>query len=260
MIAQHHEVNYDDAAHRYYVGDTTYISATQLVAKFHTKFDVIERSEYMAHRYGNTPEYWRAKWKRENLNSLDRGNGIHNYEENKLYRKGYDLLPYPVPVQERVGGNGRNKILINLTDGVYPEMMLWRHDCKIAGRADKAIIASDTIEEERHFKYVHHIRRMSFDDHKTNKIIRTESFQREGKYDMMLGPIDHLQDCELNHYILQLSIYQYMAEYHGFYPGKRRILHHRHLIPGVASTGEPKIIELPYLRDEVIAMIKAYAA
>jgi len=250
MILQHHEVSYDDAAHRYYVGNTTYISATQLVAKFHTKFDVIERSEYMAYRYGNTPEYWRAKWKKENSDSLDRGNGIHNYEENKLYKKGYDLLPYPVPVQEFKPG-----IYINLPDGVYPELKLWRHDCRIAGRADKIILTTDDKQPvERH-----KIRRMSLDDHKTNKIIRTESFQRDGKYDMMLGPLSHLQDCELNHYSLQLSIYQYMGEYHGFYPGTRRIIHHRHPIPGVESTG-PKIIELPYLREEVIAMIKAYAA
>lgn len=245
----HHEVSYDNVAHRYYVGDTTYISATQLVSKFHTKFDVIERSEYMAYRYGNTPEYWRTKWKKDNTDSLDRGNGIHNYEENKLYKKGYDLLPYPVPVQEF-----RPKVFINLPDGVYPEMMLWRHDCKIAGRADKIIFTTDAKQPvERH-----KIRRMNIDDHKTNKIIRTESFQRDGQYDMMLGPLSHLQDCELNHYSLQLSIYQYMGEYHGFYPGWRRIIHHRHLIEGIAGTG-PKIIELPYLRDEVIAMIKAYA-
>lgn len=246
MVAQHQEVSYDDAKHRYYVGNTTYISATQLVSKFHTKFDVQERSEYMAYRYGNTPEYWRAKWKKDNTDSLDRGNGIHDYEERKLYNKGYDLLPYPVPVQGRVD---RNVVYINLPDGVYPELKLWRHDCKIAGRADKIIL--QTLLSGK--------RVMDADDHKTNKIIRTESFQRDGKYDMMLGPLSHLQDCELNHYSLQLSIYQYMGEYHGFYPGKRRIIHHRHPIPGITSTG-PKIIELPYLRNEVIAMIKEYAA
>ena len=100
---------------------------------------------------------------------------------------------------------------------------------------------------------------MDLDDHKTNKRIRTESYQHwvTGKFTMMLGPLSHLMDCELIHYTLQLSIYQYMGEYHGFFPGRRRLIHHKHPVPGIISTG-PKIIELPYLRTEVIDMIKNY--
>ncbi len=246
-VHKHVEVQYDDAKHRYYLNNQTYTSATQLIEKFKNHFDTEERSQWMSHRYGNTPEYWRNKWKVENSTSLVRGNKIHNREEKKLYSKGYDLLPYPVPVQERIS----DPVYYNLPDGVYPEMKLWRHDCRIAGRTDKAIIR--TLPYRRGIDPIDRV--MDIDDYKTNKKLRTESFQNSrGEYTMMLGPLSHLMDCEMVHYTLQLSLYQYMGEYHGFLPGKRRIIHYPHPIPGVKACG-PKIHQLPYLRNEVIAMI-----
>jgi len=124
-------------------------------------------------------------------------------------------------------------------------LKLWRHDWRIAGRADKPTI--ETIDG---------IRYMHIEDYKTNKIIRTEGFtERDGAKRKMLGPISHLEDCELTHYTLQLSLYQYMGEYFGFRPGNRRIIHFQHEIEGL-GTPSPKIIELPYLRNEIIMMLK----
>lgn len=242
------EVQFDEASHRYYIGNDTYTSATQLIEQFKNKFETQKMSEWMSYRYGNTPQYWIAKWKKENGDSLKRGNGIHAREEKRLLVKGYDLMPYPVPVHEHAG----DIVYYNLPDGIYPELKLWRNDCRIAGRADKIVLMTlATGKDKRPQRF------MNIDDHKTNKIIRTESFQNRetGEYAMMLGPLTHLMDCELVHYTLQLSLYQYMGEYHGFLPGWRRIIHHRHPIPGVAQSGA-KVINLPYLRDEVIAMIK----
>ena len=71
---------------------------------------------------------------------------------------------------------------------------------------------------------------------------------------MMLDPISHLEDCEMTHYTLQLSIYQYMLEFFGYLPGIRRIIHFPHPIEGL-GTPSPKPYELPYLRNEVIAML-----
>jgi hypothetical protein len=93
------------------------------------------------------------------------------------------------------------------------------------------------------------------EDYKTNKKLRQYGYQYpDGTYRMMLGPLKHLHDCELTHYTLQLSIYQYMLEWMGFAPGRRRIIHFPHAIEGI---GIPpiKTYELPYLRAEVIAMI-----
>lgn len=256
---RHHEVSYDDSTHRYYVGDQVYTSATQLIERFKTPFDADKMSDWMVYRYGNTKQYWLDKWKQENSSSLVRGSNIHDRNERRLISKGYDLLPYPVPVQEFTPG-----IMYDLPDGVYPEMKLWRHDCRIAGRMDKGILRTDEYRISDALLYGTGLlgkecRFLDIDDYKTNKKIRTESFKGPDGYKMMTGPIAHLMDCELTHYTLQLSIYQYMGEYHGFVPGRRRIIWYPHPIPGVMRCG-PQVKELPYLRNEVVAMVKTLVA
>lgn len=238
------EVDYNDAQHRYYFGKKTYISATQLISKFHQKFDKREEATAYAEKYGHMPEYWITKWDKTTEIALIRGNTIHNAKEEFLYGRGFDRI------------HGKDFLVQNinlfpaypyrsLPDGCYPEMKLWRHDWGIAGRADKP-----TIETIGGIRYMH------IEDYKTNKTIRKEGFiERDGSHRMMFPPLSHLEDCELTHYTLQLSLYQYMAEYFGFRPGDRRIIHFQHEIEGLGIPS-PKIIELPYLRNEVILMLK----
>ena len=52
-------------------------------------------------------------------------------------------------------------------------------------------------------------------DYKTNKEIKTEGFKNyEGITQKMLFPLNHLDDCNLNHYTLQLSLYMYIILKH----------------------------------------------
>ena len=248
----HTEVLYNDPEHKYYLGDIIYRSATQIVEQFVNEFDTEERAEYMVYRYGKTADYWKAKWKEENSISLSRGTLLHNEREDYLHNRGFDTInnthfrvynlnaPNAPRYHQTPGG------YFNLPDGTYPELKLWRHDWHIAGRVDKP-----TIETLSGTRYMH------IDDYKTNKALDDQSYyeHRTGKFRMMLGPLSHLMDCNKEHYTLQLSIYQYMAEYFGFEPGTRRIIHYPHAIPEL-GTPPPRIYELPYYREEVIAMLK----
>lgn len=235
-------VDYDDALHRYSHQEQTYLSATQILEHFKNKFDTKAESERMADLYGHTPQYWAAKWKGETDSSLVRGNKIHTREEEELYRKSFvEMRPVNLTVQrvpEHVAYH-------DLPNAIYPEMKLWRHDCRIAGRSDKVILLG-TKED----------RVADVEDYKTNKRIRKFGYQRrDGSIQMLTSPLTHLMDCEEVHYGLQLSLYQFMLEYHGFYPGSRRIIHFPHPIEGL-GTPKPMTYNLPYYRDEVIAMIK----
>ena len=92
----------------------------------------------------------------------------------------------------------------------------------------------------------------------------------------MLGPVAHLDDCNLNHYNLQLSIYMYIILKHNpnLKPGKL-IIHHisfhekeetdefGYPITELSAEGEPiirdiEVYEMPYLKNEVIALLKWY--
>jgi hypothetical protein len=239
------EVQYDDASHRYSCGGHTYTSATQLISQFKPPFDTEERSQYMAHRYGNTAQYWKDKWARKRDSSCNHGNQLHDDQEQALYRKKFvEFNPFPLPVLKPTTG----KPYITLPDGVYPEMKLWRHDWAIAGRSDKVILHS--------WGYVDPVRIADVEDYKTNEKMHMYGWQNsDGTTRKMLEPISHIEDAEYWHHALQLSEYQYMLEYFGFYPGKRRIIHFPHEIEGL-GTPAPVIYELPYLRREVLAMLE----
>lgn len=243
LQSKYHPVDYNDAQHRYSRGHRIYRSATQIVGKMHKEFDVHLESIRMAEKYGHTPEYWKQKWDIERETSCIRGTALHNIKEEFLYGRGFDRINNrDFPVQNR---NLLPTIIdyTELPDGIYPELLLWRHDWGIAGRADKPIL--ETLGSDQY---------MHIDDYKTNKKIGYSGWMDPEGERKMFAPIDHLPDCEFTHYSLQLSLYQYMGEYLGFKPGFRRIIHFGHHIEGL-GTPKPKDIPVPYLRDEVIAIM-----
>jgi hypothetical protein len=91
--------------------------------------------------------------------------------------------------------------------------------------------------------------------HNTNKEIKTFNNYQNLKY-----PVSHLQDCNLNHYNLQLSIYAWMLEQFGFEVIAMEIEHFQ-----LESDNEKdfKIIdstvyEFVYLEKEIKDMLKFY--
>ena len=88
----------------------------------------------------------------------------------------------------------------------------------------------------------------------------------------MQYPVNHLDDCNFNHYALQLSIYMYIILKHNrkLKPGKIFIHHvifevegtdeYGYPITKYSSNGDPVVkevvqMEVPYLADEVISII-----
>lgn len=101
---------------------------------------------------------------------------------------------------------------------------------------------------------------VDIDDYKTN-----EEIQMENKYQKMKYPVNHLDDCNYNHYALQISLYAYMLEQQGYKVGDLSISHHDIKKKGMKKTlndeiGKEKVrvIHLPYLKDEIEAMILHY--
>jgi len=110
--------------------------------------------------------------------------------------------------------------------------------------------------------------------HNTNKKIDTESYKDwDGISDKLQHPVSHLDDCNFNHYALQLSIYMYIMLKHNpkLRPGKMFIHHvtfdlegedeYGYPITKYDDNGDPVIkqvipMEIPYLKEEVIAILK----
>jgi hypothetical protein len=149
-----------------------------------------------------------------------------------------------------------------LTDGIYPELLVYLKSAGICGQSDLVEIVNGQV----------HIT-----DYKTNKKIETTSYVNwEGMSKRMLAPMSHLDDCHINHYALQLSIYMYIILKHNprMKPGSMNIHHisfeeeeatneFGYPIHKLDANGEPIIknidaYHLPYLRDEVVTLMNWY--
>jgi len=235
------QVYYDDKDHSYYVLEGTrkvfYTSVTHLINLYKQPFDKKKMAEITARKKGNTPEYWIKQWEKISKQACDYGAAIHDRIEQSLIATGTETINGKVlTVQGQVSIDLTDYLV--LEDGVYTELKLWHHGHLVAGRTDKAIITSSGT-----------VRYMNIEDYKTNKVLNLTSYQfPDGSYKMMQSPLSHLQDCNYNHYVLQLSLYQFMAESMGFSPGYRKIIH-------ISREGEVTEYQLPYLREEIVAML-----
>ena len=91
--------------------------------------------------------------------------------------------------------------------------------------------------------------------HNTNKKIETTSFfdNKSKKSVMMKYPLNHLQDCNYNHYTLQLSTYAWMIQKLNpeFEIEDLVLVHFDH-------NDNMTIYHLPYLKEEVIKMLSHF--
>lgn len=240
------KVTFNEAAHSY-TSDASgkkYISATTLVGKFKQPFDKVAVSEAYAKKNGNTPEYWQAQWSQISKIACDKGTAFHKRKEDAMISSG------AVTVEKKIIPVHISEVLKNIEynykdipDGVHPELLMWNHYFETAGLADIVTVDGNYFE---------------IDDYKTNKKIDKNSFKHpKTGYKKMLFPLQHLQDCNFNHYQLQLSFYAFMFEQ---LSGKtcRSICFHHHppqVDNPLEAVDEGIRYDCQYLRDEVLKML-----
>jgi hypothetical protein len=243
-----------------------WLSVTSFVKLFKEPFDqkevALKASQNAKSKwYGMDPEHIIKIWNNETDRAVTLGSWYHDQRETEVVmcdtirRAGMDL-PIIRPIEQ-------NGVKIapdqNLTEGIYPEHMVYLKSAGICGQADRVEVIKDVID---------------LYDYKTNKAINLTSYVNwEGISKKMLGPLAHLDDCNFNHYALQLSTYMYIMLKHNHYlkPGKMQIHHVKFKVEGedefgypVAAldpNGDPIVHEvipydIPFLKSEVREMIK----
>lgn len=240
-------------------------SVTSFVGMFKQKFDPVAQSIKSSKNprskwFGMDPLEIQAHWAGETDRAITAGSWYHDQREsdltsiNTIQRNGVDI-PIIKPIWE---GTVKKAPVQRLTEGIYPEHFVYLKSAGVCGQSDRVEVVKDTVD---------------IIDYKTNKEIKKYSFVNwEGKSVKMAGPCSHLDDCNFNHYALQLSIYMYIILKHNprYKPGKL-MLHHiifekegedkfGNPIPKKDLEGNPIVKEVipyeaPYLKSEVIAMI-----
>lgn len=247
--------------------DIKWISVTSFVSKFKEKFDAVEVSKKASKNkkskwYGMKPEDIQKAWLKETDRALELGTWYHNERES-------DLLSINTLTQEGQSLNIINPIIDSdgikyapeqkLQDGIYPEHFVYLKSAGLCGQSDRVDVVNGAV---------------NIIDYKTNKEIKTEGFKNwEGITKKMLSPISHLDDCNLNHYSLQLSFYMYIILKHNpkLKPGKMNLHHVIFEDDGHDMHGNPiskrdehnnpivkdvVLYNIPYLKDEVITLIR----
>lgn len=242
-----------------------WMSVTSFLSHFKKPFDADTISVKSAKNkkskwYGMTPEDIKTAWKAEAKRATDLGTWYHNCRESDIcsfeHMKRHGLeIPVVKPIEiDGIKYSPHQK----LTEGVYPEHLVYLKSAGICGQSDLVEVIDNKV---------------FITDYKTNKEIKTEGYTNwEGITTKMLPPVSHLDDCNLNHYALQLSMYMYMILKHNpkYVPGDMTIHHilfeevgkdkYGNPITALDHNGDPIVkdiveYDVPYLKQEVISLI-----
>lgn len=252
-------IKFEESSHRYtdHNGNDL-ISVSAFVKKFEPKKDWKKIAEKVAKKEGKATKEILDLWEQKRIKGSEAGTMFHlqrenellssesfEFEDQKLSQKPCDFeegYKYSIPITEIQNGF------------VYPELMIYSTEHMICGQSDKIIVENGKI----------HVY-----DYKTDKSIDFKAFSSQWvKPEKLLNPLSHLDNCNGNIYALKMSTYMYMlwkANKGKFKPGKIILewcpLERDEDGFPVLYDGKPKsikheIIELPYLKKEVEAMLK----
>ena len=240
-------------------------SVTSFISNFKQPFDAdtIAKKSSKSKKskwYGMSVEDIKTAWASESKRATDLGTWYHNQRETDICgletieREGVNI-PIFKPIEkdgEKIAPDQK------LKEGVYPEHMVYLKSAGLCGQSDLVEVVNGKV---------------NITDYKTNKEIKVEGFTNwEGITQKMGAPVNHLDDCNFNHYALQLSLYMYIILKHNprFTPGTLK-LHHilfqeagrdrfDNPVSALDSNGDPIVTDVvqydvPYLKNEVISLI-----
>ena len=246
--------------------EITWISVTTLVSHFKKPFDAEKIAKKVIKNkkskwYGLSPKEVVTIWNAESLRALTLGTYYHDQRESDLCsfasieREG---ITVPVFKPNNLSNGFKIAPLQKLDPGIYPEHMVYLKSIGICGQSDLVEVVNGSV---------------NIIDYKTNKEIKRESYKDwEGLSEKLMSPISNLDDCNFNHYALQLSIYMYIILKHNPNLKAGKIFIHHILfeqeetdkwgypIAKLDSDDNPIVkevipIQMPYLLDEVISVM-----
>jgi hypothetical protein len=259
---------FEPVTHTYKTSENEeFTSVTKLLSMYKQPFDApvaaAKASRNMRSKwYGMQPDEIMKVWNKEGERSINLGNWYHDQRERDLLQ--CDTISYSNNILKVHGclydeEGMKTAPDQKIGDGVYPEFFLYLPSARIAGQSDRITVSGGRV------------------DILDYKEIKTQGFRnREGLTQKMLYPLNHLDDCNLNHYTVQLSIYMYIMLKHNplYFPGELTL---QHIVfeedydkdpfgyPVYLRDEEGNFIikeiipyKVPYLKDEVHTLIEHF--
>lgn len=188
-----------------------------------------------------------SEWDYERDISCYNGTNFHKSKEDSLFNAGYSGK---LAVFQGLDSTEMPKPIETLPDGVYPELTVWNNYYGIAGQAD--LVTIYTIDGVRY---------VDIDDYKTNKKIDVVSFfnPKTKRYKRMNSPLQQVNDCNFEHYQLQISTYAYFLECFGLTVRNLTFNHYTNIgTKSIPKYEHNKTYELDYVKENVLKMLVHY--
>ena len=197
------KLKFKEKTHIYTVDKKEIPSTSSLIKQFYKEFDSDKVSFFVAKKKGVSKQQVLDEWKDINLESIDRGNNVHQFAED--YCNGLDVKPTCIQTHAVVNFWNNLPAYYEL---VFVELQMCDEQFWYAGTTDFVLL------DNRDGSLV-------IGDYKTNKDIFKS-------YNMMLHPFDLLEDCPYNHYQIQFSYYQILLEQLGYKISNRLLVWLKH--------------------------------
>lgn len=229
-----------------------YTSGTALIKKFCKPFERDKIAAKFAKKNKRTIQDVLDEWKKLGDDAIKKGIAFHKLKENELSGLTSVLIEqeeHPVFQASWEDGLKINN-LVKLEPGIYPELIVWSDKYKIAGQADYVEITKTG--------------KINIKDYKTSKEIKLQSFRKwDGTPDMMKFPLTNLEDCNFNHYALQLNLYAFLIRQHNrnLEIGKLTVEHILGDYDGetdIFSLKETIEFDMPNLQDEIRVILEYF--
>lgn len=226
-------IHFNEEAHKYSINGKELISVTTLIEDCFPKFDADYWAAKKAAQLGTTAEALKAQWAAKAQLACELGTAMHDKIE-KYY----------------MGINSESDETFDLflqfakEHTLHPYRTEWRiyfEEYGVAGTLD-------FLEYQNGVFTI-------YDWKRSEKLVQNGTIERESRWgNKALAPVSHLSDTTYYHYALQVSMYRYILEqkYDIHVSQNRLAVFH-------PNNGRYHLIDIPYLREEVKAILNNYA-
>lgn len=221
------EITFDEPQHKYFdKSGKELISVGSLIQKYCQPFDptgsIIKKC---AEKRNISVEELRAEWEKTKNDACIRGTSLHSQMEHYVITG--QILDQP------------NKDIVEqfakfeFKGQLFSEQIVYSLKDGVAGTVDLIDLYNNNQTQLWDFK--------------TNKILNKFAFGKKMYY-----PLNHLDDSIFNHYQLQLNLYAYLLEQHGYWVNNMNIFYIK------PKTRKIEIHPMENLHQEIVNMIAHY--
>lgn len=228
-----------------------YLSITSLIKKFAKPFDKQKIAVKYAKKHKRKVEDVIAEWDKLGEDAIKKGTAYHKIKEDELINKSSIFIEEDEHIIYKPTWEAQLKInnINKLEAGVYPELIVWSDKYKVAGQADYVEITKKG--------------KINIRDYKTSKEIKKNGYEKwDGSVEMLKFPLNNYQDCNFNHYSLQLNLYAFLIKQHNrnLSIGKMTIEHIIGEYDDTKGFSVKEVIEykVPNMQDDVRVLLEYY--